>query len=114
LLSELSVSVVALVTVPPGTAASAAAEAEDRVVPVSAVSLELELVVEVELEPVVELEDDDDEDVDEFVVWRLACERWCFLASAGAAPPSASTVTVARLATVRTMPFFIWCSLLVA
>jgi len=34
---ELSVSVVALVTVPPGTAASAAAEAEDSVVPVSGV-----------------------------------------------------------------------------
>ena len=37
------------------------------------VSLEPVPGVEVELVPVVELEDDGE---DEFVVWRLTCERW--------------------------------------
>ena len=62
-LFELSASVVALVTLPPGTAVSAAADAEDRVLPVSTVSPEL-----VDVEELVE------EFVEEFVEWCLAWE----------------------------------------
>jgi hypothetical protein len=97
-LFELSASVVALVTLPPGTAVSAAADAEDRVLPVSAVSPEL---VDVE------------EFVEEFVEWRWAWEwRWRFAASAGTAPLKASTATVATLAKDLTMPVFMKLSLL--
>jgi hypothetical protein len=46
----LSVSVVAFVTVPPGTAVNAAADAELNVAPVSAVSLVLAVVVPVVLD----------------------------------------------------------------
>ena len=63
--SELSVSVVALVTVPPGTAARAAADADASVSPVSGVSLELG--------DCEELEDDEEELLDEEFV---ECRFW--------------------------------------